>query len=413
MGKQVVKTYLRPGGFLALVIAAGHVLPGVAVAQAPPQTEQPAKPTYPPAGSSGAQKASPAVSATLEEMLAKALKDNPDIRVAEAKVREAEAELNRIRLQVVQKVVTLHHALEAQKSAIEAVAAQLERAAELKARGAAPAAEVARLQSVSISEKAKLAAIEAEVPYLLGRPPSGTTQRALQDYLSGQSDASRQTYSQRLASALEAYGKLSAAPVSSAMSDCIRKALDTPATLSVQDTPLTTVVRDLFQQAHGIPVVFLQVGDLKVNLQFKQPMPLGLLVQVLEDSFLGLSFGMRDYGIVVAYGSSLPEGAVRLYQFWKSKLDQDKKKPPSKKVQGKVKAIDAQSGLVVISVGRTAGVQVGDTLEVYRLDPQPKYLGTMQIVNTTSEEAVGKMVRRQPSDLVQVIDLVGSKVDGR
>src|SRR5437660_737827 len=42
---------------------------------------------------------------TLEEMLNKALKDNPDIRVAEAKVREAEAELNRTRLQVTQKVL--------------------------------------------------------------------------------------------------------------------------------------------------------------------------------------------------------------------------------------------------------------------------------------------------------------------
>src|SRR5205823_10488997 len=42
---------------------------------------------------------------TLEEMLTNALKDNPDIRVAEAKVREAEAELNRTRLQVTQKVL--------------------------------------------------------------------------------------------------------------------------------------------------------------------------------------------------------------------------------------------------------------------------------------------------------------------
>src|SRR5438067_1850675 len=40
----------------------------------------------------------------LEELLSRALKDNPDVRVAEAKVREAEAELNRARLLVAQKV---------------------------------------------------------------------------------------------------------------------------------------------------------------------------------------------------------------------------------------------------------------------------------------------------------------------
>src|SRR5690348_16019153 len=50
----------------------------------------------------------------LEEMLAEALKNNPDIRVAVAKVAEADAELNRTRLQVMQKVVMLHHAIETQ-----------------------------------------------------------------------------------------------------------------------------------------------------------------------------------------------------------------------------------------------------------------------------------------------------------
>src|SRR5206468_7820042 len=66
---------------------------------------QPAKP---------AQAAEP----TLEEMLTNALKDNPDIRVAEAKVREAEAELNRTRLQVTQKIVALQQALLAQKAEV-------------------------------------------------------------------------------------------------------------------------------------------------------------------------------------------------------------------------------------------------------------------------------------------------------
>jgi HEAT repeat protein len=45
---------------------------------------------------------------TLEPMLAQAAQDNPDIRVAEAKLREADAELNRTRLLVAQKVVKLY-----------------------------------------------------------------------------------------------------------------------------------------------------------------------------------------------------------------------------------------------------------------------------------------------------------------
>src|SRR5262249_49519257 len=56
---------------------------------------------------------------TLEEMLNKALKDNPDIRVAEAKMREADAELNRTRLQVTQKVLIFHHSRESQKAMVK------------------------------------------------------------------------------------------------------------------------------------------------------------------------------------------------------------------------------------------------------------------------------------------------------
>src|SRR5437016_6331892 len=57
---------------------------------------------------------------SLEEVLARALKDNPDIRVAVTKVREAEAELHRTRLQVVQKVVVLRQNLDTQKAGLEA-----------------------------------------------------------------------------------------------------------------------------------------------------------------------------------------------------------------------------------------------------------------------------------------------------
>src|SRR5262245_42079158 len=56
---------------------------------------------------------------TLEELLARALKDNPDIRVAESKLREAEAELNRVRLLVTQKLVAQQRDLALQKSAVE------------------------------------------------------------------------------------------------------------------------------------------------------------------------------------------------------------------------------------------------------------------------------------------------------
>src|SRR5262245_37259708 len=85
-----------------LLVVAGRPL----LAQAQPQKPAESKPSnagQPPAG---------VPSGSLEELLARALKENPDIRVAETKLREAEAELNRIRLQVMQKVVSYQRDLD-------------------------------------------------------------------------------------------------------------------------------------------------------------------------------------------------------------------------------------------------------------------------------------------------------------
>src|SRR4051812_40165212 len=66
----------------------------------------------------GKEEKSPARS-KLEELLAEALKANPDVRVAAAKVSKAEAELSRARLKVMKGVVTLHGDLEAARQAAE------------------------------------------------------------------------------------------------------------------------------------------------------------------------------------------------------------------------------------------------------------------------------------------------------
>jgi hypothetical protein len=55
---------------------------------------------------------------SIEDMLAAALKFNPEIRMAEAKLRDDEAELNRSRLRIMQKVIALHHNLQANRAVV-------------------------------------------------------------------------------------------------------------------------------------------------------------------------------------------------------------------------------------------------------------------------------------------------------
>src|SRR5262249_48929868 len=106
---------------------------------------------------------------TLEEMLNKALKDNPDIRVAEAKMREADAELNRTRLQVTQKVLIFHHSRESQKAIVKVAEDNLTRVRKLNASAAVSAEDVKEAEQRLSASKAKLAEIEAEMPCLLGQ----------------------------------------------------------------------------------------------------------------------------------------------------------------------------------------------------------------------------------------------------
>jgi len=63
-------------------------------------------------------------------------------------------------------------------------------------------------------------------------------------------------------------------------------------------------------------------------------------------------------------------------------------------MHGYIKAADAISGMVTINLGSDAGLNRGNTLEVYRLAPARTYLGLVRILDVRPNEAVGKFVLR-------------------
>jgi len=88
------------------------------------------------------------------------------------------------------------------------------------------------------------------------------------------------------------------------------------------------------------------------------------------------------------------------------------KNPPAENVDGVIKATDPQSGFVTISIGSDAGIQKGNTLDVYRLRPDPLYLGVIEILAVRSNEAVGKPIMRMRGQ-IQPGDQVSSTIVGR
>src|SRR5262245_20759456 len=80
--------------------------------------------------------------AALDELLAQALKNNPDIRVAEAKMREADAELYRARVNILNRVVIQLGDIRSARAAANEATARYEREVQLSQRGAISEADL-------------------------------------------------------------------------------------------------------------------------------------------------------------------------------------------------------------------------------------------------------------------------------
>jgi hypothetical protein len=83
--------------------------------------------------------------------------------------------------------------------------------------------------------------------------------------------------------------------------------------------------------------------------------------------------------------------------------------PPQGDIAGVIVKTDPQSGLVTLDIGSDAGLSKGNTLEVFHLAPDPKYLGTIEILAVRPNEAVGKQIGTFRSQL-HVGDRVSSNI---
>jgi len=316
---------------------------------------------------------------TLEEMLNKALKDNPDIRVAEAKVREAEAELNRTRLQVTQKVLAFHHLRESQKAVIKVSEEDLQRIAKLNASKAIGQEELRLAQQRLSAAKAKLAEVEAEMPYLIGQQhrltvgsvtfsPDGKTVLSTTDGTVRFLDASTGKQLGNRASfeidpqtltindtdpfgyfhSLQPFLMRGGSPQEAGtIVDKVRKALDTKVTVDYRNKHVSEILEDLKKRAPGLSIHDLSgISNLQISLQIDGQVPLRTVLELLEDTCSVLfplqgdppgrrSFVLRDYGLLFAPNESLPPGAVHISNLGPAVPITKPKEKPAEKTEEK------------------------------------------------------------------------------
>ena len=240
--------------------------------------------------------------ASIEEMVGQALKSNPDIRLAENKLRDDEADLARTRLRVMQRIIALHHALQAQRAEVDRDRAKVKRVGNLVRSNALQRSALEEAQQDLNRARSRYQELLAELPYLLGKSAQGLAEEAVRTEIQ--------------------IGKRSRAEViRGPMATRIRKALDRPIKVDYKEVTLKGLLRDLTSSAAGLPLqVNLALADLdevKFGMRLGE-VPLGSALLALQDTFPGLRVVARNYGILITWEHQVPFGAVRLFDFWKN-----------------------------------------------------------------------------------------------
>jgi hypothetical protein len=202
------------------------------------------------------------------------------------------------------------------------------------------------------------------------------------------------------------------------MAEKIRKAMDTPIKVTYKGQTASAILKDLEQKAQGIRFFnpgMVRIPERMMDLDLGEQVPLGAALQAWADfADLELRFVVREYGILLSHQKILPADAVLLHDFWKGDVrNGPTKNPPASEAEGEVKQVDSATGYVTISIGSDAGIDKGNTLEVYRLKPKPIYLGTIEVIAVKPNECVAKPVERLLRGTIQVGDRASSRITRR
>jgi hypothetical protein len=301
---------------------------------------------------------------SLDDLLAAALRHSPDVQVADAKVRAAQAELRRVRLTLLQKVIEANAALDANRTAVMHAEEMFRRVAMLVKTGNISAEEHQRAEAQLAAAKATLAQAETTLNALTGNLP-GAAGTLARDGVSSLTPGAAPAFSGGISGMIpggmgginSAIGGISgniggagisgihggigglqggnlgalggsggvvpdAPPVrvpSAPMADKLRKALDATVKVGgIKDKPLAEVVTSFRPAAGGVPFL-LQLGDkanVPVNLALDGDVQLGAVFQALEDVVPGLKCYVREYGILVTMDDNPIQDAMPLIEFW-------------------------------------------------------------------------------------------------
>jgi hypothetical protein len=259
---------------------------------------------------------------SLEELLALALKNNPDIRVAESKLRAADAELYRARMNVLQRIAMLQQQIKSSKTVADEATLRYEHVQQVSARGAISEADLKAALAAMMKARADIAVLNAEMDAITGRnsAKSAALSQMLGKYMTvdhgGDGVVDVFTAGKALTGVKASPGGGS---VQGSVSERIRAALESTVKMDIQGDISARDVLDLLRKhTKGINITKpLGTADGEVRpIELTEPIKLGAFFQWAEDQF-NWRFIVRDYGIVATERDWMPPGAMLLLELWR------------------------------------------------------------------------------------------------
>jgi hypothetical protein len=330
----------------AAILLVGSLVSGQQPAKKDTTPKEPAK-TKP-------KEPSKPVPGSLEDTLEKALRNSADIKAAEAKVREAEAELNKVRHQVLTKATALYSDLTLAKRLLAVAEQSLARLTGLYKSGTVSGEVMMTAESEVTKHRGEVEKLETELKSLRGEfaikgvtgltfSPDGTWLYAtdvpvrIWDPNTGVQWPSGHRRNPINLDAFDvAYSTIQPVGVQATMAERVRKLLDQVVEYQLDSSPALWVDALLKEAAKSdIPIRDLLPRPLPdgvvVNLGGK--LPVGAWFQAIEDTDPNLRIVIRDYGLLLTTKDRIPDGAIRAVDFWKSKDPKSKEeaKPGEKK----------------------------------------------------------------------------------
>jgi Outer membrane efflux protein len=320
-------TARRLTALAAVLVAAGLVL----AQPAPKKDGAPKEPPKPAPGS-------------LEDTLDKALRNSADIKAAEAKVRESEAQLHQVRQQVLTRATALHADLNLAKRMLAVAERGLANCERLEA-ATVPVGSILAAQAAVEKHRGEVEKLETELKSLRGEFAIQNIRSVAFDPF-GQAlavegadgavrvwdvkDGSRLSLDvvKHFLAASKA-GPPKAPAVSGSMFDRVKKLLDQEVAFESPGLPLEKALRTLVAEAKSdIPIRVLLMKE-RAEVPVELPagkLPVGAWIQALEDTDPEVAVVVRDYGLLLTWNERIPAGAVAVSELWKMKKAEEKGK---------------------------------------------------------------------------------------